>query len=172
MVPTSTGCKNAFDQLLFPLVPLRCALPRRSWRLVLSGGRPRPPLFSQVGFARKTGRTPLRRSGPRRPEKGSRIPISPARKSRFHIRPRTPETSHKPCTQGQTSSGGPMRASAPTSGQMAFRIPIGADAATTARAARSEAERAEREAAQMRPCTPTPSAPSATGRQHRTRRRP
>ena len=30
----STGCKNAFDQLLFPRVPLRYALPGRSWRLV------------------------------------------------------------------------------------------------------------------------------------------
>ena len=30
MVPTSSGCKNAFDQLLFPRVPLRYALPGRS----------------------------------------------------------------------------------------------------------------------------------------------
>ena len=33
-VRKSTGCKNAFDQLLFPRVPLRYALPGRSWRLV------------------------------------------------------------------------------------------------------------------------------------------
>ena len=29
----STGCKNAFDQLLFPRVPLRYALPWRAWGL-------------------------------------------------------------------------------------------------------------------------------------------
>ena len=34
MVRRSTGCKNAFDQLLFPRVPLRYALPWRSCRLV------------------------------------------------------------------------------------------------------------------------------------------
>ena len=33
----STGCKNAFDLLLFPRVPLRYALPWRAWRLMLSG---------------------------------------------------------------------------------------------------------------------------------------
>ena len=33
-VPRASGCKNAFDQLLFPRVPLRYALPGRSWRLV------------------------------------------------------------------------------------------------------------------------------------------
>ena len=30
MVPRSSGCKDAFDQLLFPRVPLRYALPGRS----------------------------------------------------------------------------------------------------------------------------------------------
>ena len=33
MVRKLSGCKNAFDQLLFPRVPLRYALPRRSWEL-------------------------------------------------------------------------------------------------------------------------------------------
>ena len=37
MVQWSTGCKDAFGQLLFPRVPLRYALPWRSWR--------RPPLW-------------------------------------------------------------------------------------------------------------------------------
>ena len=93
MVRRASGCKDAFDQLLFPRVPLRYALPGQLWRLVLSGGRPCPLSSSQVGSARKAGRTPLRRSGPRPPEKGSRIRISPGRKSRFHTRPCTPETS-------------------------------------------------------------------------------
>ena len=30
MVPTASGCKDAFDQLLFPRVPLRYALPWRA----------------------------------------------------------------------------------------------------------------------------------------------
>ena len=33
MVRRASGCKNAFDQLLFPRVPLRYALPWRSWGL-------------------------------------------------------------------------------------------------------------------------------------------
>ena len=33
-----SGCKDAFDQLLFPRVPLRYALPWRSWGPVLQGG--------------------------------------------------------------------------------------------------------------------------------------
>ena len=32
MVRKSSGCKNAFDQLLFPRVPLRYALPGSSWK--------------------------------------------------------------------------------------------------------------------------------------------
>ena len=35
MVRKLSGCKNAFDQLLFPRVPLRYALPWRSWKLQL-----------------------------------------------------------------------------------------------------------------------------------------
>ena len=35
MVRRSSGCKIAFDQLLFPRVPLRYALPWRSWKLQL-----------------------------------------------------------------------------------------------------------------------------------------
>ena len=38
MVRRASGCKDAFDQLLFPRVPLRYALPWRSWRLVPAGG--------------------------------------------------------------------------------------------------------------------------------------
>ena len=37
-VRLGAGCKNAFDQFLFPRVPLRYALPGRSWRPV-TGGR-------------------------------------------------------------------------------------------------------------------------------------
>ena len=36
MVRRSSGCKNAFDQLLFPRVPLRYALPWRAYELLHS----------------------------------------------------------------------------------------------------------------------------------------
>ena len=44
IVRRSTGCKNAFDLFLFPRVPLRYALPWRSWWLVpnKTEGLPRP----------------------------------------------------------------------------------------------------------------------------------
>ena len=44
MVLRASGCKDAFDQRLFPRVPLRYALPWWSWGLVPAGGRGRPPL--------------------------------------------------------------------------------------------------------------------------------
>ena len=47
-----SGCKNAFDQLLFPRVPLRYALPWRSWGSVPAGGCGHPPLRQDYGFPR------------------------------------------------------------------------------------------------------------------------
>ena len=61
MVRRASGCKDAFDQLLFPRVPLRYALPGQSWRLVPVGGRGRPPLRQDYGFPRsRRGRCPHR----------------------------------------------------------------------------------------------------------------
>ena len=50
MVRKLSGCKNAFDQLLFPRVPLRYALPWRSWGSVPAGGCGHPPLRQDYGF--------------------------------------------------------------------------------------------------------------------------
>ncbi len=36
MMPTASGCKDAFELLLFPRVPLRYALPGQSWGLMPS----------------------------------------------------------------------------------------------------------------------------------------
>ena len=47
-----SGCKNAFDQLLFPRVPLCYALPWRSWGSVPAGGCGHPPLRQDYGFPR------------------------------------------------------------------------------------------------------------------------
>ena len=52
MVRKLSGCKNAFDQLLFPRVPLRYALPWRSWGSVPAGGCGHPPLRQDYGFPR------------------------------------------------------------------------------------------------------------------------
>ena len=52
MVRLRSGCKNAFDQLLFPRVPLRYALPWRSWGSVPAGGCGHPPLRQDYGFPR------------------------------------------------------------------------------------------------------------------------
>ena len=45
-----SGCKNAFDQLLFPRVPLRYALPWRSWGAVPAGGCGHPPYGRTMAF--------------------------------------------------------------------------------------------------------------------------
>ena len=55
MVRRSSGCKDAFELLLFPRVPLRYALPGRSWRLVPAGGRGRPPYGRTMAFGVPVG---------------------------------------------------------------------------------------------------------------------
>ena len=55
MVRRSSGCKDAFELLLFPRVPLRYALPGRSWRLVPAGGRGRPPYGRTMAFGIPVG---------------------------------------------------------------------------------------------------------------------
>ena len=55
MVRRASGCKIAFELLLFPRVPLRYALPGRSWRLVPAGGRGRPPYGRTMAFGIPVG---------------------------------------------------------------------------------------------------------------------
>ena len=67
-MPTATGCKNAFDQLLFPRVPLRYALPRRSWWLA-----PAPVNRQASGSEKRSSsmRQPPRRGRHHPPRDGS-----------------------------------------------------------------------------------------------------